>query len=802
MRESCRQATKQKRYGNCSKSFCASSHNGDAPADEDPEDSPHGTASTPQLPRAAAEDRSRSPPQNRNQEGYRADHEVAAKFCGLSDVTDASCLRRAVATSCRASVLPRSTAAALDLGEPLRTLLEGIHTAPCNLWDRLVPLHDVQCGSPRPHVHDTVEAVGAVESLSLGSLRCPFTVDDIRAVLCCPAVLDSMHQALGLCKLADKVWFLQRQHDMQLHQASDLLCYTDGSYVPPTADAPPCLGWACAFFQPSLSDDAFEACLGIASGSIPDWVGVDQKPSAYMAECLALSFGAWLSARNFPGRDVTFLSDCVAALGVAEATTGYDSFDFAGTTQGLHLLRRASSGGNVLYTHTPGHNDIFSNELVDVVAKLAAKGSSLGSVGLPPATRWFAKGAPLLPWFAAACRSLRGMASWPSMDGTPVGPLAAPTLPPDRLLEPFLPVALHGRGGTASVNAGPESRPKPEDCSRGDVPFLRIRLASYKALSLLAPDKRQQLHTEGIAFRVARPALLAQCLDEAMIDIAAVQETRCAAGTLTTGPYYRICSSADGGMFGRFRVGKPVLRIGRRTVCLQAHLMMVHHASPRRLLVSFEPGHTKLFLLAVHAPHRGAEAHAIASWWEETIRICREIVNDHDCIIAGDMNASVGTVCTHRAGDFAAEEEDLAGSFFRQLVQERGTWAPATFRHLHSGQSWTYGQKRNGRLIRPDYISLPDSWWWGHVESQVAPGIHAGQPAPDHYAVVVQVHVRLKSRGLCTAATRNQGRGRRFDTDAMAQPANRETVASIICILPYVSWEVSALCAYPCMPAD
>ena len=62
-------------------------------------------------------------------------------------------------------------------------------------------------------------------------------------------------------------------------------------------------------------------CLGVASGSCPSWVGKDQQPSAYMSECLALVHGAWVAARNFPGSDITFMSDCLAALGAAAATT-------------------------------------------------------------------------------------------------------------------------------------------------------------------------------------------------------------------------------------------------------------------------------------------------------------------------------------------------------------------------------------------------------------------------------------------------------------------------------------------------
>ena len=147
-----------------------------------------------------------------------------------------------------------------------------------------------------------------------------------------------------------------------------------------------------------------------------------------------------------------------------------------------------------------------------------------------------------------------------------------------------------------------------------------------------------------------------------------------------------------------------MLQVGRKRVCLNPHQFIVHHASPRRLLVSLEPGHTKLFMLVLHAPQRGAEAYAISAWWETTMQICHQYVQDSDCIIARDMNAAVGSVCTSQIGEWAA-------AIFRQLLQQRGAWVPASFGHLHSSQSRTYQQKRNGKLIRPDFIALPSSWW-------------------------------------------------------------------------------------------
>ena len=91
-------------------------------------------------------------------------------------------------------------------------------------------------------------------------------------MLCIPAGLESLQCALGTCSLKDRSWFLQRAKMVQLPVAAHLLCYTDGSYIPPVEDAPAGIGWACAFFRVEpQAVDAFTACLGVASGTMPDW---------------------------------------------------------------------------------------------------------------------------------------------------------------------------------------------------------------------------------------------------------------------------------------------------------------------------------------------------------------------------------------------------------------------------------------------------------------------------------------------------------------------------------------------------
>ena len=653
--------------------------------------------------------------------------------------------------------------------------------------------------------------------------------------------LVSLQEALYRCSAESSLRFNAETALEPTPAQTGLYCFSDGSFMPHGNEGSPAIGWACAFFLvDGAACKAVEACVGVASGTYPDWIGSHDQPSAFMAECLALAYGAWISARNFPDIDVLFLSDCEAAIGVAVAKTKYDARGVAGTTRGLHLLRSASSGGKLAYKYVPGHQGIFGNELVDQIAKAACQGTCLGDASLTEASRWLQDGGPYLPWFAAACRAMRGAPEWPVIDGTSLH-LEQPVQTPEELLRPFLPAVdmqvkgaepppdlakptlaralvlnyllgeqgpphdpatanrhVSGRtcrdGPAASADAN-ATWTQPRDRDASPCLQLKLKIASYNALSLAAPSSQQksQLQTEGLAFRTARPALLARSLAACNVDVAAVQETRCAAGTLFSGDYYRVCSGSEGSQYGTewwFRMGRPILRSPDCNVCIRPNQIVVHHATPRRLLVSFEPGRTKLYLLSYHAPHRGSEAHCIVKWWEDTIRLCNEVVRDNDCILAGDANAAVGSVVSHCVGDLAAEEEDLSGFYLHRLLQERAAWAPSTFWHVHTGQNWTYRQKRNGRLIRPDLIALPNSWWWGSVKSAIAVEVHAGQVAPDHFAVTATVEVLLAShrRRACPRAAMP----RRFDEAAMSQPEHRGKILEIIQSLPEVPWHVSA----------
>ena len=156
-------------------------------------------------------------------------------------------------------------------------------------------------------------------------------------------------------------------------------------------------------------------------------------------------------------------------------------------------------------------------------------------------------------------------------------------------------------------------------------------------------------------------------------------------------------------------------------------------------------------------------------------------------LIGGDCNASVGSDLSTYVGCHDPDLQDLAGECLHRQLQQVECWLPASFAEHHSGQSWTYRQKRGQALSRIDFIALPLAWRRGEIESRVVSSIHAGQPVIDHVAVLCDVRVMIDAGSRTLARPRP-----RLDARAIADPVNRETVRQIVTSVPDVPWHVSS----------
>ena len=147
-------------------------------------------------------------------------------------------------------------------------------------------------------------------------------------------------------------------------QGASLLCYTDGSFTPARGDQPALMGWAVAFFRRAEDVHDRLTCLGVASGPFPSFLQDEvHLPTAFLAECCALCYAALLSVVLFPGLDVVFVSDCVAAIASAQGGAASGSLKVQNILRGMHAFRRASSGGRIWFQHTKGHSGEVPNEM-------------------------------------------------------------------------------------------------------------------------------------------------------------------------------------------------------------------------------------------------------------------------------------------------------------------------------------------------------------------------------------------------------------------------------------------------------
>ncbi|CAE7190794.1 unnamed protein product, partial [Symbiodinium sp. CCMP2456] len=535
---------------------------------------------------------------------------------------------------------------------------------------------------------------------------------------------------------------------------SAIHCFADGSFTPAGGGVPCLLGWAVAFLDPATCG------LSIVSGGAPPWYDrCKVQPSAFVSERFALTAAVWIGSTAFGAREVRYFSDCQAAL-VA--------------------LRK----GSLSFCHVPGHCGYFGNEVVDFAAKLAAKGNAVGGLvwrewaGAEPRD-WWCDGGKLIEWCGVCLRGALGDASFPSLGPLRRVPRDNLGLTPAELVAPFRPVSA-----AAAFDV-------PADDS--NTCALGLCFATYNVLSLSGKAFADGLNA-GIAFAAGRPALLASCLERTGVHAAAIQEARTEQGFIKTSGFLRFSSGGDAGCLGVelwFRDGFSLMRRDGDGSCVGAafckEAFQVLHKDSRRLILHFHRGPLRLCFASLHAPHRGTERDQLSQWWSDTLDILKRAATRAPLVIGGDFNASVGSLCCDRVGDHASEEQDDASAFLRELAEACAVWLPSTWSACHTGESWTYIQKRNHLHTRADFVCLPDAWYHAGVKSWTAPGVHVGQPYVDHVAAVARVHARVRC-GSGTRPPRLAG----IDARALADPQYRDKVVSIVAGAPEIPWAVSA----------
>ena len=443
-------------------------------------------------------------------------------------------------------------------------------------------------------------------------------------------------------------------------------------------------------------------------------------------------------------------------------------------------LRRSIQGQPLTFDYVPGHQGLFGNEVADATAKLASRGCPIGQLTWEETRSvhpfdWWSAGAPRVEWCGVAARALLGDPAMPPLGSHCGYERSDLDMTPQQMLAPFCPHK--------------PIAPPAEGNGSGALGFC---IATYNVLSLSGQAFADR-DPAGLAFSAGRPALLAASFDKAGVQVAAIQEARTEAGFLRASGFLRFSSGGEAGCLGVelwFKEGFSLLygcdKHQRATFCREA--FSTAHSDSRRLLLHFHSGPLRLCFASLHAPHRGTEADKLHSWWEQTIALLKHAATRAPLVLGGDFNAAVGSQSCNRIGDCWPEEQDTAGAFLAELVTTCSCWLPSTWCHFHSGQSWTYVQKRNGALQRPDFVCLPDCWENACVSSWTDPEIHVGQPYIDHFAAVVRVSARLRLTGACLGVKKMA----RIDSRALADRQNRPKLQAILDQAPRTPWCASA----------
>ena len=155
-------------------------------------------------------------------------------------------------------------------------------------------------------------------------------------------------------------------------------------------------------------------------------------------------------------------------------------------------------------------------------------------------------------------------------------------------------------------------------------------------------------------------------------------------------------------------------------------------------------------------------------------------------VLAGDLNASLGSVHSVCVGGCGAETEDVPGEALHDILREFEILVPSTWEHVHRGPHHTYAQKRGNRMCRPDFIGVPPHWVDAHSVSVLAPDINAGHGCQDHTAALFSTSAR------CAAfRPRHAMSGRRYKAcELVGECASK--LEKAIAGFPEPQWEVSS----------
>ena len=529
-----------------------------------------------------------------------------------------------------------------------------------------------------------------------------------------------------------------------------LVLTSDGSYSTDPEQA----GWGLAVsVRPDSAQHSPGRLIGCLWGSLQplqEFLGdALSTMGAYIAEVVGLLWAAIVVFQLRWRGNVVMRCDNISALRGASGTMTCKSHTLCNAMRALHLSLFCY-GANLLYEHVHGHTGDTANELADALATFGA-GNAHGHGGFGLHFRdWLASDGAALMWLPHAVwhhshprlgpRLHDGLMTWDA------------DIPPLRIacadaIRPFL-----------RAIGDP-----PSDDGAKKTAYVGLTMASFNALSLSCPEHHRD--QGGLHHVTGRVWALRQSLEQAHVVLCGVQEARTPVGTARCGPYWRVSSGTDPQhIFGNelwVHTAIPFCQVGEDDIFFEPEHFSVLHSEPTILLIRVANVAVYWCIAIVHAPHRARPLQERTHWWERLERLCVFHGDLQDWFLLGDCNARLGSHVTCNVGSHQPDEEDDSGRLFHAFLSRMQMVAPCTFPGSMLGEGGTLVQKRNGALVRSDYVCAPLRLQASRLCCWVEPQISAGHGTLDHFATLLWLDF------MCMSSSKTAARSRRIDAAAI-----------------------------------
>ena len=284
---------------------------------------------------------------------------------------------------------------------------------------------------------------------------------------------------------------------------------------------------------------------------------------------------------------------------------------------------------------------------------------------------------------------------------------------------------------------------EPQDTQA--VPWS-LKLCSYNVMTL-RDEKRGSPGTVESLFQ--------QC-HHAGHHIIFLQENRLRRSIHKTNPWYFVLqtSPSKGGSGGLLvGISKTLFLCQDQNQCplgFKDENLSLIYGDPRLLIAKVDHPGLKTLLINGHLPHTGHDDADVHQWWQRLQDKIPRHLQEHDCIVALDTNARLGSITSEAVGSHAADNQTYGGDLFHQWMKEHSLWVPSTFPETHSGPSFTWTHP-TGSTSRIDFLAIPLQWKEHSVCSKVNYAISAHGLLHDHHAVELEITGKklLQKTGTC-----------------------------------------------------